>query len=262
MNVVNAEFMKVISEKTVFPGKSGIWRFILSRSPVIFHAGSVTECRKIGQYCLCTPGSSPALEPLDGYAMADFLEFTLSETETQKIRSLPISFDCVVSPPNWPDLSSLVQSVSVTFDSSDTYRQEKMGGFLTVLLYGIASGEEPETHASSAELPDIRMLRLRRKLSDDLSARPTVEDAAASAGLSVSRFEYLYKEKFGISFVNDLIRLRIRRSCVLLRTTDWTVSQISRFLGYENESNFFRQFRQLVGISPREYRKMLGKAPE
>lgn len=257
MYVSNAEFLKVISENAVFIDKTDVWRFILFRSPLKITIDGVAEMCKIGQYCLCSPGHSVLPEPVRGYGVADYVEFSPSESETVRLRSLPISFDSIVSPPNWPDLSILVQMISGTFNSSDTYRQEKIGGLLTVLFYGIAAGDDTELSTPSAGRVDDRLLRLRRKLSDNLSVRPTVEEAAARVGLSVSRFEYLYKQNFGISFVNDLIRLRIRRSCILLSTTDWTVCRIAEALGYENESNYYRQFRQQVGISPKEYRKML-----
>lgn len=261
MFVFNAEFQRLISEPLrVYDSQH--WFFILSRSPIRFDLYAESAIEEAGCSCLLTPQQEIRLHPCDEYAVIDWLEFSLSSSEAELVNSLPIITNRIVVPPNWPDLSSLIRAIAITHDSSDTWMQEKMSGYLKVLLYGIASGDLPEEpgRTSSNQLY-ARLLHYRRKLSDNLAARPSVSEAAKEIGLSVSRFEYLYHQYFGISFTNDLIKLRIRRSCVILQTTDWSISQISDFLGYEDASNFYRQFKKQVGFSPNAYRRIFANIP-
>ena len=52
-----------------------------------------------------------------------------------------------------------------------------------------------------------------------------------------------------------ILLLRIRNAQVLLETTDGTVSEIARIVGYENSMYFSRLFRKEKGVSPLKYRK-------
>ena len=52
-----------------------------------------------------------------------------------------------------------------------------------------------------------------------------------------------------------ILLLRIRNAQVLLETTDGTVSEIARIVGYENPMYFSRIFRKEKGMSPLKYRK-------
>ena len=51
------------------------------------------------------------------------------------------------------------------------------------------------------------------------------------------------------------LKLRIRRACRLLRLTDDPVTRIAFETGFEDSNYFSRQFRKVMGLSPRDYRK-------
>lgn len=175
------------------------------------------------------------------------------------LQALPLPRKKISAPPHFSELSSLVKSIDGIANSADRYRLEKTAHYLMILLYCIASGDEAATDQSRAGVQFYRLRQLRRSLSDAPEQHPTVAEAAAYVGLCESRFSALYRQYFGVSYISDLIRTRIRRSCAMLETTDWTVAKIAAELGYENESNFYRQFHQQIGISPTAYRTMLGK---
>lgn len=48
---------------------------------------------------------------------------------------------------------------------------------------------------------------------------------------------------------------RIRQAAVLLRQTQATIAEIANKVGYENQSKFATAFRDVLKISPAEYRK-------
>jgi YesN/AraC family two-component response regulator len=50
--------------------------------------------------------------------------------------------------------------------------------------------------------------------------------------------------------------LRIRYACRLLDTTTLTVREVGYRVGYEDPYYFSRMFRKLMGLSPRQYRKL------
>lgn len=75
--------------------------------------------------------------------------------------------------------------------------------------------------------------------------------------LSSGHFRAAYKNIFEVSFHKDLIIAKIAMSKYLLMTTSLSLSSIAMKCGYEDDKYFLRQFRQITGISPNTYRKMI-----
>lgn len=83
----------------------------------------------------------------------------------------------------------------------------------------------------------------------------TVEDIAARCNLERSYFGKIFKDTMGQSPQNFLIRYRMSVASRLLTTTDLSIRDISVQTGYPNQLHFSRAFKNIHGISPREYRQ-------
>lgn len=100
-----------------------------------------------------------------------------------------------------------------------------------------------------------RFYNLRNTIFSDLSHQWTIGEMASMVGLSESRFAGLYKNFYGISPINDLIRARVNAAVNALENTGKSISEIAESLGYNNLPHFIRQFHSIVGMSPASYRK-------
>jgi AraC-like DNA-binding protein len=100
-----------------------------------------------------------------------------------------------------------------------------------------------------------RIDRICRHLAEN-SARPIVlAQAAAAAHMSVPAFTRFFRKCTGKSFVEYLTELRVGSACRLLVESDRTVTQVCYSSGFNNLSNFNRRFRDLKGVTPREFRQ-------
>jgi len=72
--------------------------------------------------------------------------------------------------------------------------------------------------------------------------------------LSVSRLAHVFKEQMGITLVDYLTNVRIERAKKLLLATDQNCTEICFEVGYNNQSYFTRTFKDLVGMTPRQFR--------
>lgn len=79
-------------------------------------------------------------------------------------------------------------------------------------------------------------------------------DIARSCHLSVSRLAHIFKEQMGITVIDYLTNVRIQRAKQLLLATDQNCTEICFQVGYNNQSYFTRTFKELVGMTPREFR--------
>lgn len=99
--------------------------------------------------------------------------------------------------------------------------------------------------------------RLRRAL-DALQARFTedlgLEELAGIAAISPFHFARRFKEATGKSPHRYLVKLRIERAKLLLKTTALPVSEIAFRVGWDNPSHFTAAFRQQTGGTPGAFR--------
>lgn len=64
-----------------------------------------------------------------------------------------------------------------------------------------------------------------------------------------------FKKEAGISLKRYIIRVQVERAKNLLSTTDLTITEIGRYLGYPDVHSFSNLIKKEVGLSPRAYRK-------
>ena len=100
-----------------------------------------------------------------------------------------------------------------------------------------------------------RIDRICRHIAEN-STRPIVlAQAAEAAHMSVPAFTRFFRKCTGKSFVEYLTELRVGAACRLLVETDRTVTQVCYESGFGNLSNFNRRFRELKGVTPRDFRR-------
>jgi len=82
----------------------------------------------------------------------------------------------------------------------------------------------------------------------------TLADIAQVSHLSVSRLAHLFKEQMGITIIDYLTSVRIERAKQLLLATEQNCTEICFEVGYNNQSYFTRTFKNVVGMTPRQFR--------
>ena len=83
----------------------------------------------------------------------------------------------------------------------------------------------------------------------------TVEDMANRCNLDRSYFGKVFKDMTGQSPQDFLIRYRMSKATTLLTSTSLSIGDISVQVGYPNQLHFSRAFRNIYGMSPRQYRQ-------
>lgn len=91
-------------------------------------------------------------------------------------------------------------------------------------------------------------------LRENLDVTASVPELAKIAGFSVSHFSARFRQASGTGVVEYHKRLRSARARELLITTDASVADIARTVGYDDPLYFSRHFRAINGTSPSAYR--------
>ena len=82
-----------------------------------------------------------------------------------------------------------------------------------------------------------------------------LEDLASMTHLSRFYISHSFKKEIGMSPMEYLIDIRIKESKILLRTTNYSISQVADIVGFTTPTYFSKQFRKSTGISPTDYRE-------
>ena len=73
--------------------------------------------------------------------------------------------------------------------------------------------------------------------------------------MSRSYLSTLFKKQYGKNLNDYIHEIKISKAKELLQDHSKSIILISDYLGYSSSSHFNRVFKQITGISPKEYRK-------
>ncbi|MBU2701418.1 two-component system response regulator YesN [Sporomusaceae bacterium BoRhaA] len=83
----------------------------------------------------------------------------------------------------------------------------------------------------------------------------SLQDLAASIQISPTYLSRLLKREIGLSFIDCLTHIRIKRAIQLMSNPTLKLYEVAERVGYSNQHYFSTAFKKVVGQSPAEYRK-------
>ncbi|MFJ3529171.1 helix-turn-helix domain-containing protein [Streptomyces sp. DT20] len=107
----------------------------------------------------------------------------------------------------------------------------------------------------AAEESNRRMLRARDAMDRSYAQPLDVPALARIAHVSPAHFSRTFRATFGETPHRYLQRRRVERAMFLLRETGRSVTDICFEVGFGSTGTFSRTFSEIVGRSPRAYRK-------
>ncbi len=135
------------------------------------------------------------------------------------------------------------------------FKDENMRALFTFLLNSLSTAHaSSQSHAYITPL-ESQIKQLHLEISNTLDQKHSIAKCAKQLNISESYFQMVYKKLFDQSFQQDLILMRVTRARFNLSTSSLPLSQIAEICGYNSEVHFFRQFKQLTGVTPAQYRK-------
>lgn len=97
-------------------------------------------------------------------------------------------------------------------------------------------------------------LEIRKAVENNIMSNLTVEELAFLCNLSVSTFKRRFAKIYGSSPNKWLLQRRMDIAANLLANHQERPGDIFQKLGYENHSSFTQSFKQVFGVTPRDYR--------
>lgn len=136
------------------------------------------------------------------------------------------------------------------------YAESNINALFIVLLNHLTAAFNTQEKIGNASPYLWSLKQIRLNMQTDVAKEHSISKYSTELCISPSHFKHLYAQVFGITFQSDLIHMRIARAELLLQTTSIPVDHIAETCGYSNPVHFYRQFKQIKGITPAKFRKV------
>ncbi len=93
-------------------------------------------------------------------------------------------------------------------------------------------------------------------ITNDPKNIPDMNTTAQMTGTSYYNFSRIFKEATGMNYSEYTNTVRIGYAESLLMNTELTIAEIAEEIGIDTPSYFTKLFKQVIGFSPTQYRKM------
>lgn len=105
--------------------------------------------------------------------------------------------------------------------------------------------------------PPQNMLKIKEYIDSNLDdTEIRISDLAERCGVSEVYFRREFKKYFAETPIEYVKRKRIELACNLLSTELYSITDVATRSGFDSISYFSSEFKRIVGVSPREYRKI------
>jgi AraC-like DNA-binding protein len=154
-----------------------------------------------------------------------------------------------------PMMSEIARTIMEEPPGGPRLLWDTMAAALALRLFRIEQGA-PGTPRLRGGLPERIRKRVIDHMADHLTEDIRLSELAGLAGLSQHHFCRAFKQATGLPPHRYLLRLRVDRAKDLLDNTRLPISDIAAAVGYDDQGQLARLFRNEVGISPSHYRRV------
>lgn len=149
-------------------------------------------------------------------------------------------------------------------DPGDAYAARAAFLSILALLHRSVASEDPtirllQSHEEKRESPSHFQRHVLKTLKENLAHELSIEELAHRLAMSRSTLTHRFSMEMGETFVELKTRLRIEHAQALICNTQKSLKEIAYELGFKEASYFTRLFQKVVGLSPKDYRKIASR---
>lgn len=156
-----------------------------------------------------------------------------------------------------PETAALIRKINNVMREQNEWYLEEARGLILALLIQIARWNRSKTEGGFSHPVEDHTIIFPALdyISKDPSLSFRIEELARMCHISETHFRRVFVEYMKMPPVKYINQLRIRKACYELRRTNDPIDAISIRAGFATPSTFNRNFRQITGITPQQFRK-------
>lgn len=157
-------------------------------------------------------------------------------------------WDYLVKPLSRDEVERCLTSFAQMMSYRDTSRRKAAMPVSTIPM-------ENRVAAHAGQEP-LALSRALQYVEQNFRGKVSSAKAAELCHLTTFQFSRLFKETYGLTFQEYLIRFRLREAGRLLRNPNAQVSDVAFLVGFNDASYFTKVFRRYTGVSPSRFAQL------
>lgn len=179
-----------------------------------------------------------------------FLTFRKNRIKRRNFRETTLTLPKRIDHLQGSDLEHKLLQLATFYNSGDAFRVLRINAMLSDILADcIQLKFKADLTTTELRIQEI-VSYLQAHRNDPFRSR----EIEQHMGLSYKYMEEFFKKGTGMTIQQYHTMLKIYEAEQLLRTTQYSVSEISAKMGYQDPLYFSNVFKKATGMSPREYR--------
>jgi AraC family L-rhamnose operon transcriptional activator RhaR/AraC family L-rhamnose operon regulatory protein RhaS len=150
--------------------------------------------------------------------------------------------------------TELLQTIECELADGQPGFQNVAAGCLLQLIAFLCRSHSGSTGNITSSNSATRLSNLLSHLEANYQKPLSLAKMATMAGLTPHSLIREFQRVTGKTPVDYLLNLRITNASRLLRHSDLRINEVATRVGFHDSNYFSRQFRNITGLSPREYR--------
>ena len=236
---------------------NGLDHFILLlvKTRAEFHIGDTILLSSPDSAVIIRPHTPYSYTSPDSPYADDWIHFTCAPADFPETARIPLN--TFIPQENISRFTTFLEQILWEQNyAPEEYRTDNVNALFQVLMRNIALSCQEQGNRMAYNPYRTRLRNLRLSLLAAPYEKYEIKELAEQMGVSISYFQHLYSDIFGISFRADLISMRIEYAKELIQNTNLTMDEIAEQSGYTSEVHFYRQFRKETGFTPAYFRKI------
>lgn len=160
-----------------------------------------------------------------------------------------------------PDVQDKIQNILFTmvdiYNNYDEYAEVLLKGYLNQLLVIILKERLNDTPEDfyKYECTNETIMNAIYFMESQYLTPPSIRQTARQVNVTPEHLSRLFKKTLNTTYTDYQNEIRLRHACELLRTTDYTMTQIANMSGFSNSNYMCDVFKKIKHLSPLQYRK-------
>ncbi len=118
---------------------------------------------------------------------------------------------------------------------------------------------EPLLAAADSQMKQQNIIyKIVEFLNENLDKDVSLEQCARQFNYNANYLSRLFKQKFGKTYTEYVVELKVEKCKELLMKTDISVNELALRFGYSSPQNFIRVFKKYTLMTPGQFRKQYG----